>query len=229
MALAIVSTATTSIDPSSTSHTVNLPASIVAGNLLVIECFENVASLTVTASGWTNIGSANSTSDGLVLLAKIATGAEGATVAVTTSSSVRATYIARQISGNQNDVTTSEIAVGTGSTAVSTTPDPPSLTPSWGSAENLWFAFAGWNSTSTTLSSYPSGYSTSQLTKVGSGLGANSCASAAKLATASSDDPGTFTLSASQTWIGMTYAVRPALEAKAPPPHKFDYQPFLAR
>lgn len=89
----------------------------------------------------------------------------------------------------------------------STNSNPPSLTPVGGSQEYLWIAARSGDST-TVATAAPSGYS-SLLTRAGGGTSGASTNSAIKLATASTEDPGTFT-SGDEQWVTWTISVAPA-------------------
>lgn len=211
--LAIVSSNVSSRIANVNTATVNLPASIVAGNLLVMFFHSNGATTPNIPSGWTQIGSSITNNDTLTVLAKIASGSEGATLAMTLAAGAvgRSAHITYQISGNRNGVTTSELKLTTVSGGVgNANPNPPSNAPGWGSVQILWFAVAGMTDGSRTISSYPSGYALGQNTINGNtGYASTRVAAAGKLATATSDDPGTYTLDATDAWTAATLAIRP--------------------
>ncbi len=91
--------------------------------------------------------------------------------------------------------------------------DPPNLAPSGGSADYLWVVGYSWdNSATVTLSACSTNYTTNCASDVSGtasaihvGLGASWRAN-----TASSENPGTATLSATETWDALTVAVAPA-------------------
>jgi hypothetical protein len=108
-----------------------------------------------------------------------------------------------------------EISPG-GATGTSVTPNPPAFDPSWATADTLWFAmYAAQNATVTAnASAFPANY-TNPLTANISGGGGIGAGIATRTANVASEDPGTFTLVASGTWIAATVAVRPS--GAAPP------------
>lgn len=77
--------------------------------------------------------------------------------------------------------------------------NPPSLTPSWGSADTLWLA--GLIQRFGSITGYPSGYS---------GAGTDSAALAWRVNRAASEDPGAFSTSGSDGNACMTIAVYPS-------------------
>lgn len=197
-----------------TSAAVNLPSGIVSGNLLLMFFIKHGTTDDITdPSGWSEIASCKpNTSDLAKVYAKIATGSEGATETVAITTASRAAAITYRITGNRNGVTSSEIAVSTVNVDGSTlSPNPPNLTPSWGSAENLWIALGFAQDGAFTFDSYPTNYSLGQQLAQHGGGTSNGVVAAARLLTASSEDPGAFTISASsRVWNTYTLAVRPS-------------------
>lgn len=86
-----------------------------------------------------------------------------------------------------------------------TNPNPPSLTPPGGALDYLWITYAA-SSTNSSISSYPTNYSTGHSSNAISG---GSCASAIRTLNASSEDPGTFTFSVSGNTGALTLAIAP--------------------
>jgi len=194
----------------STTHNVNLPSGIASGNLLMVFCEFNATSTVTDPSGWAVTLSAVNT-DTWRIYSRIANGSEGSTVAVTLSNAQRAACLSYRITGNRNGVTSSEIEVSSAVNATTATPDPPSLSPAWGSAENLWFAVAFVSDGNYgPVTAYPTNYSLSQLDQ-GTTTGGNGggVTIGVRLLTASSEDPGTFTTTTSRIRSTYTLAVRP--------------------
>lgn len=211
MALAIAATNTYSkSDAGISSHPINLPAGIASGDLLLVFAVFNGGPTVTDPSGWSLLASNGASGDAARIYAKIADGSEGATVTVTLSGNQRAHAASYRITGNRNGVTSSEIAVSTAVDANTATPDPPSLTPSWGSDENLWIAVDLCASSAFTFSSYPTNYSLGQLNaQSGNNNNANAVSVAARLLTATSEDPGSFTTVTARDRSTYTLAVRP--------------------
>lgn len=123
----------------SATFVVPLPSNIQAGEMLfIIVALHQTAGRTLTTpAGWTQLFNITGPSD-LRRFAgyyKTADGLEGASVTVTASGTADWASSSYRISGFQG---TPEAATATGTTFQ---PDPPSLTPSWGSAKTLWLAF----------------------------------------------------------------------------------------
>ncbi len=86
-----------------------------------------------------------------------------------------------------------------------TTPDPP--IPGIGLGSNYQFAACSWLD-NFSLSSYPSGYSTNQITaRISSGADPKVGAAIGVKSVSSTEDPGAFTLSGSTTWLALSWQV----------------------
>ncbi len=206
--LAIAATSTYSDATGSvTTHPVTLPTGITSGDLL-LTFFAGNGSLSITGpSGWTQLLDKTNT-DRYVIWGKIADGSEGSTANYSRASGLNAVAVSYRITGARNGLTTSEIAISTAVDESSATPDPPSLTPSWGSSENLWIALTFSKDGGYTFSSYPTNYSLGQnnvqvSTSNGSGISVG-----ARLFTATSEDPGVFTTVTARNRSTYTLAVR---------------------
>lgn len=212
MTFPVVQTTNTGVNESAnaTSHTVNLPASIAAGDLLLIiaEFLSNPGTVSVT--GWTFIQTdANGTAIFVSYLWKLATGSEGATATLTTSNSVHGNYISYRISG-WDGVTAP--ATGTATTGSSSNPDPPSLTPSWGAQDTLWIPVEGHANTAA-ITTAPTNYTNLITISVNS----SSVSSAQRQLNAATENPGTFTSSGTpNTWVAQTIAIKPPASANYP-------------
>ena len=178
---------------------VPLPPSQSGDRLLIIfGTNENAPAL--TASGWNFV-----TDNRLQVAWRNCDGSEGSSVSISGGGSRNVAYFSLRIEAGTFDSSTSP-EFGTLATATSTTPDPPSLTTSWGAKETLWFAAATRNDTDWEVTDYPSGWDYIRGdTSFGS---AQPCAIASKRSSNATEDPGTFTISASATWYTNTIAIR---------------------
>lgn len=93
--------------------------------------------------------------------------------------------------------------VGTAITGTSTGPDPPAITPSWGSASDLFIASGIWTSTAT-RTSCPTNYAT-PTDVTGTSPGMSSCI---RTLAGTTDNPAAFLISASSAWTAQTIAIR---------------------
>lgn len=197
-----VVTTNTSTGASSSSHTVSLPTGIVSGNLLIAFCALNDDRTHTWPAGWTELTDADTGNIVASVAYRVADGSEGSTISVSLGGgSSTSAHITLRIT---NYTGTPEAGTPVGGT--STTPDPPSVSPSWGSDEILVLAFAS-SRTSSVASAAPSGYG--NLITVANG--SNPAAACARLeVTASSENPGTFTLPGSVEWQAQTICIRGA-------------------
>lgn len=107
----VAASATTAFSADQTSHVVNLPAGITAGDLLLLWFSRDNTTGAVTApSGWTVEQGPLSQSDQSYLFSKIADGSEGATATVLTGNSESSTAVAVRISGRVSHVSSSSVA-----------------------------------------------------------------------------------------------------------------------
>jgi hypothetical protein len=186
-----------------------LPASIVAGNLLVVAAgwagsgSDSAASGTI--SDWTLLGYVNPGTTiayrRMKVWYKIADGSEGSTVNLNFSTTSAVAASSYQISGATSIAGfATENSVNVGST--SATPDPANLNLG-SSAATLWLALCT-KRQSSAMTSGPSGYTGFQTSSGTNMMGA----SAEKTSTAASEDPGVFTGSGADHWTCFTLGLR---------------------
>lgn len=203
----------TAVSTAGTSHVVNLPASIAAGDLLLLVLGKGSTAATINAhADWTELLDENAAT-GFYIAYRWATGSEGATTTLTSSANTRSATIAYRISGAENPATQPP-EIGTTATGSSTTPDPPSVTPTGGAKDYLWLAAltrGGEEADDDTwVSAAPSGF-TGLLQKACGTVGTNLAgmvATAQRAENAASKDPATFTI-ATGAWRAQTIAVHP--------------------
>lgn len=206
MAFPVVASVNANVSAASTSQTVNLPASISAGDLLIAFGVATSLCTYTWPAGWTEMWDPNSQT-GFTGAYRIADGSEGASITVTASVSFVTTYATLRITGAHASTPpedgTPAMNVGT------TTPNPPSVTASWGAEDNLWIAIMGSSSSAASnVTAYPTNFSDNQ-TAVDTGSGGLLGYATRNLANAT-QDPGTFTQSAGTTCGAQTIVVRPA-------------------
>jgi hypothetical protein len=193
-----------------TSHAVDMPATVNSGDLLIVHFTNFNATFTVTTpGGWTQLFSNGNPPSGLRVGAyyKIAAGTEdGTTVDFVTSDLCQAISHTYRIT-NWHGTTPPE--VGTIATGTSTTPDPPTLTPSWGAVDTLWIACYGLQFASANEPTAPTNYMNRTWGQSDSGGSTVGGATATRELNATSDNPGTFTSDISDDWGANTIAVRP--------------------
>ena len=203
-------TAYSSAGSSVTSHAVAYPASIAAGDLLLLICGVDGITGAVTAPGFTTLTQQVGGSERIGILYKWASGSESGTVTVTTATEQMTARMWR-ITGAHNS-TPPEVATFVG--ASSANYDPPSLTASWGVEDTMWVAVASVNGGPGTVTAYPLPDNQENSSSGGSGA-AGYAACSDELAQATLN-PGTFTGTA-QTYVAATIAIRPAGAASTAP------------
>lgn len=177
------------VHAASSPFVVNLPASLVSGQLLMFAVTAVENGPTATPSGFTQLLAATGSSQiTLYIFYKTSNGSEGSTVNVTTNGVRTGASYSWTVTDWQGTPEMQSTSHGT-----SATPDPASLTPSWGSDDILVLPILGiWGTQ--TISSYPTNYMNGLDSYQSSGL-SNRVAWCRRALTASSEDPGVFTLS----------------------------------
>jgi len=185
----------------SSTHTVTIPGTFAAGDILVVDFSLGSPTGTITFPGdWTDLHATISSGVNAKAAYRIADGSEGASITVTLSAGRVSNWVSYRISDTAGVAPEAATATGT-----STTPDPPNLAPSWGAANTIWIAGCSSGVTgTTTVTGYPSGYTNNLNESTGNGL----IGTSQKNSTASSENPGTFTISASQSWSAVTIGVK---------------------
>jgi len=205
----LLSSATSQTTTAGTSHVINLPYGVAANDLILI-----IGSITgnntyTAPAGFTSAGTAYVSNPNVTYQVwyKYATGSEGASVTATTAFSFRSTNVAMRI---RNATTSVPVVVGSKSDACGlSNPNPPALSVS-SATSTLPLAFVLTDSTTATVSSYPTSFS---MVGGASGYNPNLWVSASAIATTTSVDPSAFSMSASNCYGSVTVAVYGANDA----------------
>jgi hypothetical protein len=218
MAFPSVAATNTTTGAAATNKVCNLPASIAAGDLLLLMIRTAGADTHSTPSGWDGSIFLNDASDGSddttsLFYKQSASGSEGSTVTVNGTASLKFAALSWRISGHDPAITPQTSTVATGA---STTPDPTTCTPTGGAKDYLWLWLGGWEGEQTSPpASNPTNYSTD---KIGANSGTASTvetncrlASASRQLNAASEDAGSWTISVSDNWSAWLLAVHPAV------------------
>lgn len=186
--------ATTSATPSDTSHTLNLPADIEAGDRLV--AFIRHAILDVSIDGFTQTGTrVRSGVFQMSIFDKIATGAEGATVTATTSASTSLTIVIIKRYSNVSQLIPVQSSFNDSSASQPALP----LVVTGITTNDTRFVVAGMKS-SGSISGAPTNYTSFE--------GNSTFALATReLANVASEDPDTFVGSISANYITATVSI----------------------
>jgi hypothetical protein len=203
------SNATSNTSPNNPNHTVTLPGSIAAGDLLIALVAVDGAPTWTWPGDWNELlDQAISAQNGITVGYKIAAGGE-TTVVPVSSFGERSNHISLRISAASWHGTTPPEITTPAATGSGTNANPAgSPTASWGSDDNLFIAVCSIDTNGGPVTGWPANYSGNQLQN-----NTASSAGIAGLATrelaADSDDPGTFT-NGSDNWLATTLIVRPA-------------------
>lgn len=222
MAIAVASVTPTVLATRQTTHPVNMPAAVSAGDWLVaLITLENNPGIT-TPGDWSLLASdvtaGSAAGNRLAAYAKIASGSEGGTTVdfVADATSRGAAHVYR-ISGAYNDIATGCVAATPVTGIVSTSANPPSVTASWMGETNLFLAFASASDDNENFTSAPTNYT--GLVSTGSGVADNNdstLGSAYRILAADSDDPDSFGLDSTGNCIACTIVIRPAAAGGGP-------------
>lgn len=201
-----------------TSHVVNLPAGIAAGDTLVV-FFSHFAAATVSwPAGWTelfDIDNVAGNQAGLAAAWRKADGTEGSTITVTTSAGSKTAHTSYLVTGAADPtVSPPQSATATGSDASA---NPPNLAPSGGAKDYLWLVGAG-QSNEAAFTAYPTNYVngiTDETGTTGATATNGDIASASRQLNAASEDPGVFTYGVASEWVAATIAITPSAVADA--------------
>lgn len=198
-----------------TSMPVDLPAVVDAGDLLIIiATWRSNASVSATVpSGWTELDNTlNNPCGGATWVLDAVGDEDGGTATFTLSGSRRATaHCYRIAAATWFGTISGGVETGTVSTATNSTVDPGALTPSWGSTKTLWLAAMHSADDDEPFTATPTNYT--NLTSTIAGAGGNNSAStgtARRELEASSEDPGSSEIGATQAWVATTVGIRPA-------------------
>lgn len=210
MAFPVVESAVNSLSGgfTDTTLTVTLPTSIASGDLILI-AFACDGTPTVTApSGYTQL-LASAFNSRRIVWYKWSSGSEPSSVDVTVDVGEAMAAVAMRISGADSNTDPE----GNGDIEGTNVPNPLSLSPSWGSDDNLWVIGTGGDGRCT-VTTWPTNYSTNTAGTYYDHSNGTHLWVAWRTAAAATEDPGAFTLNLSDQTGYFTIGVRPT----QPPP-----------
>lgn len=189
-----------------------MPATTVSGELLLVFAAWDQSRTVTTPSGWTSVVQSSTSTLRAGLFAKISDGSEGGgTVTFSFSGNTKPAFQTWRIQGWSGSL--SDVEAGTASTNSGSNCNPPSVTSSGGSADNLFIAWAsiGLSTSSPNSGSTITNY-TDERAATSAGTGnRNTMYTWRRALTSASDDPGTCSsFGASFTSIANTVVVRPS-------------------
>jgi len=209
----VASVTETTFSADTTNHYVAMPATVAAGDLLLV-LFTNDGDATVTTpGGWTQINTlVRSTYARGSIFAKDAVGNEGGTTVnfQTSLTEQAAAQVYRILAADWYGDIANGIASASFDPGAVQTPDPPSLNPAaWDVEKTLWIAYAA-GSAWTSVTSYPTNYTNGRHIVTTADTTGASASSARRESEAASEDPGIFTMSESRSGVVFTIAIRPS-------------------
>jgi YVTN family beta-propeller protein len=200
----------------SVSKDCQLPTGIVSGDLLLLALRSTGADTHSTPTGWTQLvlnNQSDASDDRTSLWYRKADGSEVSPLTVSGTASLKFACLSWRITGAA-DPAIQPPQVSSVATGTSTSPNPGPLAPTGGTKMYLWIWLGGWEGEQTSPPADPTP------TNYGNKIGANSSnfgntntncrlASVTRNSIASSEDPGSWTISASDDWTAYTIAVHP--------------------
>ena len=198
--------------------TQTMPATVSADALL-ISCVATDTAATVTfpttLGTWTNIVNNNNGSEvRMNCFGLEADGTEDSqTHDLTLGGPIASAWTIYSITGWEDDTVANGTDPGTQSTGTSTTPDPPSNSPPWGAGDNLVIAAcANDDNDVTTVYSLPD----NQLSVASTGSFETHMTVSSDELTSGTDNPGTYTIGASEEWVCNTIHVEEGAATNTP-------------
>jgi len=197
--------------------TVNLPASVAVGDLIVAACNgDGLITSYAWASPWVELTDTDNAGHSASSAYLIATGGETTVLVTPTGSADQIVCHALRITAAGWHGTTPPEAAAQTNVASETPDGGASLNPTaWDTETTLWIIFLG-REGATTVDTYPTDYTTNGADTACSPQTSCAFASSWREATAASEDPGTWNLSAAtNASIAIVVAVRPTVATAA--------------
>lgn len=190
---------------SGSDYNVNLPAGIVAGDLILCALsINNATSTPVTIpSGYSLLYSeVSETFITGVVFYKVAGGSEGSQAAVGFNAANQAVARSYRISGFSGSISYEASSIGN-----STTNLPPPITPSGGASDYLYLVFDHIDTYTANVTGYPSGYINTGTEQSATGAACRIAWGEKPTTSTSSETPTAFTLSATRRTVVSTIAI----------------------
>jgi hypothetical protein len=205
MTIAVVNRASTHPGSVASPVNINLPASLIAGNYIIMLLGLGTNVTATLPTGWTQASSFTSSTPHKYIWWKVSDGTEGSTVSVTISGTAPVSALTFQVS----KATGSPIVAGSAAAGTGTAINPPAVSGLTSTSTYLIFGFAEISGASgQSVSSYSTNYSNGQI--FGSSIGTTGAWSISEeriLTGVTSEDPANITTSASAAWNSVTIAL----------------------
>lgn len=212
MSFPVFESKATSVSSSSlTTHTIDTPAGVVSGDLLIafiaLENETGSPQFSSWSDGFTEIkdkttGGGAGASVGVAY--KVSDGTEGANITVDSVDAERAAHAMYRYS-NFDPAIAPEISAG--ASGLSAAPDPDSLTPAGGAKDYKFMVFCAFEKDDETITGFPTNYGSNQTNH--SMFSGATIGIADRDLNAASEDPGAFSMSGSKEWQAFTLAIHP--------------------
>ncbi|MEE8306723.1 MAG: hypothetical protein V3R81_05615, partial [Gammaproteobacteria bacterium] len=193
----------------STTHTINMPPGLTAGDLIVVWLVcDGATTFTNLPVGWVKLGIEGAQPVTAIIYKQYTD--EGSSITINTADAETMASKAYRISGAMPaSITPPVIGVKVGSSG--TNSDPPALTTPWPEEDTLWLALSGNDTTGITFTGYPKGFIDTGFFASGGGAGVT-LGYCRKEARSQTIDPSVFTHTDEQ-WGAQTVAIRPRFDA----------------
>lgn len=188
------------------NHIVDLPPSIIAGNLLVI-IFSSRPTLVFTPNYWSIDANSSATQTTHRVYSIVADGTEGASIVIQTNEAVKSCHRTLQFS-DYNESTPLE-AITNFLDSNDANPNSAELTPTGGAQDYYWITCYGQRDDGP-VTVYPTDYINTGEERTDTASGSYHMAWADRELNASSEDPGAFTATVAADWSAVTIAIAPA-------------------
>jgi hypothetical protein len=187
-----------------------LPTTVNAGELIVVYFStdgDNVSTFPDQGVTWIKLLNLSDSKDiHLSVAYKFAVGDEGGTtITVTTSSNETSAHLSYTVTGHNSSTNAPEIS--TGVTGASNTPNPDSVTATWGADDNIWFAISA-NDDDDSITGWPTNYNDNQHQIEAGNAGPTLGVCSYNYNSTDTQDPDPFTIAASEQWAAATMVVQ---------------------
>lgn len=195
-----------------TSHNVNMPATVNAGDLLILIFASDGLTEQTAPGGWSTLDkktTGNQVYGGVYALKAAGTEGGGSADVVTASAEAGSGHVYR-ITGWGGTLLT-DVDISTVATGADSSPNSGSVTAGWGSDDNLFLSITCFGDDDEVANTAPAPNYTN-LVSVACGAGANASAvsaSARRNYANASDDPTAFVLTGTENWVAWTVVIKP--------------------
>jgi len=211
MAYPVVAATNTTADTDGTSTVINMPASISAGDLLIVWDANDATGTPRSQSGgsdWTRISTgANGTTVSMAIFAKIAAGGDTLTLAGAAQDSAT---VSVRITGHGVTNVRVDIIIGTPATGTDAAPDPPTVTHG-GPQDYLVIEGFSADDDTETATYWSTNYSAVNWAQSANSTSSCMVALGQRSVNGTSENPGKMALGGAEAWVAQTLSIPPVL------------------